>query len=279
MKKDKDLKVLSIIFVILLYISFIIYFCDYTNFKETEVNIYNKLNYNNIDDLIASKIDYFYDEYNLTISFSEDIKYLSEEYDISILYDKNTILNTLEELEKYCSTYNKEFFKKFSNYGMSGITIYIVDSITANNSLESTFVRGLYKKKNTNYIIVASLENQNYIKTLHHETMHAIEDYLNSCEETFNNWYKLNPTDFVYNHIYYVNQTYSDTLVDNIDNYDVYFVDNYARSTSSEDRARIYEYISSNTSLEQYPNLNAKSIYLKKAILRYFPELNNVFNF
>lgn len=242
--------------------------------SDIESNLVSSANYEN--DLIKSKIDYYQENYNVTINLTDNPTYLSSNYNITTLNNYNEIIDVLEDLERYFLVFNKEFFSRFSNYGMDGLEIYLVDSITNNtrSNMGNASVVGLYINKNNKYNIVISVDSEENITTIaYHETMHAIEDYLQGQGVTFSNWNNLNPDDFTYSNVYYTNQTFTDTLNNNKYSNAIYFVDNYARSNALEDRARMFEYLCQGEDFNEYPHLNNKINYIKRTLLNNFPEL------
>ncbi len=243
------------------------------NIYDIEANITYFNTYEN--DLITSKINYYQDNYNVSINLVDNPSNLSNNYNIKGLNNYNDIINTLNTLEKYFSVFNKEFFSRFDDYGMDGIEIYFAEDITANNgTLDSARVVGLYVNKNNKYNIIISVNSGEDITTIvFHETMHVIEDYLRSQKITFSNWNKLNPNNFTYSNIYYTNKEFNDTLNNNKYYNNIYFVDNYARSNAIEDRARMFEYLCKGENFTEYPHLYNKISYLKRIILNNFPEL------
>ena len=229
-------------------------------------------------ELITSKINYYKNEYNVNINIYDDPSNLSSNYSITKTTNYNDIIDALEDLERYFLVFNEEFFANFTEYGMSGLEIYLADDIKATSTSEITnaSVVGLFVKKNSKYNIVLKVNAEENINTIaFHETFHAIEDYLASFNITFANWDNLNPDGFTYSNIYYTNQTFTDTLGFNKYANSIYFVDNYARSNVMEDRARMFEYICQGEDFSEYPHLNAKVNYIKRILLANFLSLYN----
>ena len=52
------------------------------------------------------------------------------------------------------------------------------------------------------------------------------------------------------------------------------FLDNYARSSAVEDRARMFEFICLGNDFSRFPRLYEKANYIKEIIFKYFPELS-----
>ena len=225
--------------------------------------------------LINDKINEYKNNYGVYINIYDDPSYLDDQYNVYKLNNYNDIINALEELEDYFKIFNYDFFNRFNKNNFNGFEIYLVSGINVNNSnYNSVDVVGLFTLKNNKYIIAVDVSDIEDIETIAcHETMHAIEYYLNNNKIYFNEWNSYNPYDFSYNGVYYTNRSFYDTLDSYKFNEDVYFVDNYARSNVLEDRARTFETICREEDYSKYPNFNAKIDYLKNVILSNFPEL------
>lgn len=232
--------------------------------------------YENI--LINNKIKYLENNYNVTISFDVDSG-LHGDYEISKITNYNDIVNALSYVEDYFLMFNKEFFTRFYEMNMNGLKIFLASDIKGSkDGYNLTDVVGLSYQKNNTYIIVVKANNS-LLKTLAHETMHTIDNYLILNGYTYDTWNSLNNYGFTYSHKYYINETYTDTLNNYENNEDVYFVDAYGRSSEKEDRARIFEQICLGKDLSEYPNLYNKEKYLKNEIVTYFPEISYIKNF
>lgn len=232
--------------------------------------------YENI--LINNKIKYLKNNYNVTISFDVDSG-LHGDYEISKITNYNDIVNALSYVEDYFLMFNKEFFTRFYEMNMNGLNIFLASDIKGSkDGYNLTDVVGLSYQKNNTYIIVVKANNS-LLKTLAHETMHTIDNYLILNGYTYDTWNSLNNYGFTYSHKYYINETFTDTLSNYENNEDVYFVDAYGRSSEKEDRARIFEQICLGKDLSEYPNLYNKEKYLKNEIVTYFPEISYIKNF
>ncbi len=232
--------------------------------------------YENI--LINNKIKYLKNNYNVTISFDVDSG-LHGDYEISKITNYNDIVNALSYVEDYFLMFNKEFFTRFYEMNMNGLKIFLASDIKGSkDGYNLTDVVGLSYQKNNTYIIVVKANNS-LLKTLAHETMHTIDNYLTLNGYTYDTWKSLNNYGFTYSHKYYINESFTDTLSNYENNEDVYFVDAYGRSSEKEDRARIFEQICLGKDLSEYPNLYNKEKYLKNEIVTYFPEISYIKNF
>lgn len=251
-----------------------IYIYDLSSIEKIDND--TKSSYENI--LINNKIKYLKNNYNVTISFDVDSG-LHGDYEISKITNYNDIVNALSYVEDYFLMFNKEFFTRFYEMNMNGLKIFLASDIKGSkDGYNLTDVVGLSYQKNNTYIIVVKANNS-LLKTLAHETMHTIDNYLILNGYTYDTWKSLNNYGFTYSHKYYINETYSDTLSNYENNEDVYFVDAYGRSSEKEDRARIFEQICLGKDLSEYPNLYNKEKYLKNEIVTYFPEISYIKNF
>lgn len=225
---------------------------------------------------ISDKIDFYQEYYGVTINLEDNPNNLSNDYQIVKATNNNDITEALDELEYYFLVFNQEFFSRFSTHGMDGLNIYFASSISSGNhgSSESAEIVGLYLNKDNKYNIVICINsNEDILNIIFHETFHAIEAYLRAFNVTFSRWNSLNPSGFTYTNVYYTNMTFSDVYGYNNNDNEIYFVDNYARSSEMEDRARTFEQVGLGTNLTNYPHLNAKVNYLKQVLLTNFPEL------
>ena len=225
---------------------------------------------------ISDKIDFYQEYYGVTINLEDNPNNLSNDYQIVKATNNNDITEALDELEYYFLVFNQEFFSRFSTHGMDGLNIYFASSISSGNhgSSDSAEIVGLYLNKDNKYNIVICINsNEDILNIIFHETFHAIEAYLRAFNVTFSRWNSLNPSGFTYTNVYYTNMIFSDVYGYNNNANEIYFVDNYARSSEMEDRARTFEQVGLGTNLTNYPHLNAKVNYLKQVLLTNFPEL------
>lgn len=252
-----------------------LYIYDVSKIEKNEEE--NALYYEN--NLIDKKINYFKENYNVNIFAYENPSNLNSNYYITKVTNYNDLINALNYIEDYFIFFNKEFFSRFYEYNMTGLNIYFAENIKGiTNGYNNANVVGVSFKKNNDYVIVLSLNSgENVANILAHETMHIIDSYLNLKNASFNYWNDYNPSGFVYSYTYYPNEIYKDTLVANKEyENNIYFVDNYARSSAEEDRARLFEYVCKGEDFYNYPHLYEKMKYLKSVLLSNFPELKSV---
>lgn len=225
--------------------------------------------------LINDQINYYQDYYNVTINLIDDIKLTDSSYDIDLVNNNYIISNSLDYLGDYFKVFNKKFFNRFYENNMNGLNIYLASSIDNDYDYgKNTDIVGLFFKQDNKYIIVIDVtSNESLAKISFHETMHAIEEYLSMNNVYFRNWNSLNPDNFNYSDSYNIS-FYSDVLGNNKNRNEIYFLDNYARSSAIEDRARMFEFMCLGNDFSRFPRLYEKASYLKEVIFKYFPELS-----
>lgn len=275
-------KVYLVSYFIIIFITIACY-SFFIGFNQVENNVNNNITTITYEDvyseevkLIDDQINYYESNYNVNISLIDDIKLSETTYDIDLLYNNYEISNALDSLGDYFKVFNKDFFNIFYDNNMNGIKIYLADDINKleNNYIDNSKVVGLFFKYDNYYIIIIDTNSDEPIaKIAFHETMHAIDEYFNMNNITFSNWNNYNPAYFTYTNII-LNDNYADVLGNNKNRDNIYFIDNYARSSEDEDRARTFEFLCLGEDFKYYPNLYAKASYLKRMLKYYIPEIN-----
>ena len=82
--------------------------------------------------------------------------------------------------------------------------------------------------------------NEQLEQNLYHELFHAMDSYILTETNTYDDWRKLNPTGFTYDYSYITNE-YRDPK-DYLEPETRAFIDLYSMSYPKEDRARILQY-------------------------------------
>ena len=268
-----------IVVTITVILCYSIYIGFDTNTLSENTNSVARISYDEIISeeakLIDSQVEYYQDYYNVTINLIDDIKLTDSNYDIDLVNNNYTITTALDYLGDYFKVFNKEFFNRFYENNMNGLNIYLATHIdNGSNYGENTDIVGLFFKQDNKYIIVIDVtSNESLAKIAYHETMHAIEEYLRLNNVYFRDWDSLNPYGFNYSGSYSTG-TYNDVLGNNTNHNNIYFLDNYARSSAVEDRARMFEFVCLGNDFSRFPRLYEKANYIKEIIFKYFPELS-----
>ncbi len=248
---------------------------------------------NKLSESMTSNNNYKYkiDSYELVSKIKEELNVNMYIYDKGIRYfnDFYALPNYNDELThdrlnktyEILSSFKKEFYDKFYINDNNGIEIYFTDLVAPSNTNTQAKNPSAYSLvMNNTYIIALNINLDGYEKTLCHELMHTIENNMQDMynnkiikNEPFNKWEELNPKNFKYNNSYTkeLNDKYTISSKE-----DIYFIDSYSHTYSSEDRARIFEQFCTNENiLKQYPNINKKAKYLKNEIINIYPIIKN----
>ncbi len=177
---------------------------------------------------------------NIQNTYGVTVKYGSETngYNVgglstSPITDSNAISEALNNLNNCMSKYPRGFFQEMRNGGMP-LTIYLISHYSQ---------AGVTGVTDSNYsrAIISIACDYSFPESFHHENFHYIERYINKFGGFFNNWSRFNPYGFTYNNIdsnlSYTRNGYSP---------DSYFVNNYAQTDETEDRASTFEYMTAN---------------------------------
>ena len=195
---------------------------------------------------------------------------IQKKYSVSILYGKDTIgysvksgddtistvpiensttINAqLTRLKNTLSIYPKDMFKEIKDGGIP-LTIILV-----NNFSEET-ITGVTDSTYT-YANISIAAIYPFEESFYHESYHYIERYMFKKGANFNSWDILNPSGFSYGNSY-TNYSYSNTFEENAP-----FVNNYAQTAATEDRASTFEYMMASTKASC---LNEGNVIWKKA--------------
>lgn len=156
--------------------------------------------------------------------------------------DPERIATQLDFLELALSGYPEGFIDQlyYDNYQM--IHIHLVADLTAKPHYGTGGSYGAFVQPNNGYYLMVINTNFAAEGTYYHEFSHIIDDYLEwdswhreDALYSEEGWAALNPPDFEYTWNYGVHQEFSG-------DWDKYFIDHYAMTNPTEDRARTLEY-------------------------------------
>ena len=172
--------------------------------------------------------------YGITIQYGKDLKdYEVGGLSIVPLVDSNIINENLNYLNHAMSVFPDGFWKEIKNGGIP-LTVYLIDSF-------STYGVTGVTDSNYNRAIMSIAVQYGFEESFYHETYHYIERYMMKKGYHFTNWNSYNPANFSYGTIN-GNNSYNRTFTS-----DVYFVNDYAQTNESEDRASTFEYMMSSS--------------------------------
>lgn len=193
-------------------------------------------------------------------------------YTLEAEYQVPLILDCLEQLDQAMGQYPNGFLKKTALGTDSGILrICLVRGIYGNadaGTLSSVPGVQFWDEQENAYLCLAA--GADLTSSFHHELFHVIDNRVLGTSNAYDDWEKLNPDDFTYDNNYLLNQVRTDLVY--LDGTQRAFVDQYAMSFATEDRAMIMEYamMDGNEELFQLPMLQKKLAQLCQGIRQTF---------
>ena len=159
-------------------------------------------------------------------------------------YQVPVIRNELKELEVFLSLYPQGFLQTAAATTASGrIQLCLVRSILGNADASEAFdeVVGLqYWDDSNNAYLSLSAAQDLLVQNACHEMFHIIDSRVLTMCKAYDDWSKLNPKGFEYDHDYIANLSREDEQW--LSGPERAFIDRYSMSYPREDRARIMEY-------------------------------------
>ena len=216
------------------------------------------------------------EKYGIEIRIAEQLDEDYLDFKVETMLDENQIEVALDVLEKGLSIYPENFLKQLLYGSIREIELHLGGALTSLTQPEgevngfASYAGFAQERYGKNVFVLDISDCSNLEAYLHHELFHLVEYKLNFDamirEEAIyseEEWMKLNPEGFSYADSTYI-------LPEEIYNeeYDVWFIDIYSRTTPKEDRARIMEY----AMLGDYnmfilaPHRQAKLEYLNRCI-------------
>lgn len=203
-------------------------------------------------------------KYGVNVFVGEDGAKSVSAYEVKTCMDKSIINAALDSIEKQLARYPKAILSNLKTRDGDGLDICLSGAISGrtSNALES--VNGFAASAKNRNMIVIDARYGNLQSILSHEVSHIIDKRISMAEiflerDFEEEWNSLNPKGFEYTNSYvgsdgvpsyYGNNKYTPyelISANNIEN--VYFIDSYAKTYATEDRARLLEYVIKTSSI------------------------------
>lgn len=225
--------------------------------------------------------DQIADKYGVRILIGENCKTDLIDYVAKQIYEVRLIEQTLEELEGVLKQYPSDFFDQIGRYGEDTLVFYLVGEISSQGENTISSAAALYNGfTKEQYIAIDCSQYQGLKQTLYHEISHAIDTFLVENGDSYNydqDWNKLNPDGFQYEYSYSEDNEISfDYCYWSDEPEDTYFIDTYAKTYQTEDRARLMEYALKDgiAVYQEYPHLMEKLEVMYEEIYTTFDTTN-----
>ena len=192
------------------------------------------------------------DKYSITIHYGEETRgYSVSGIATEIITDESVINSQLVRLKQALGVYPEGLFREIKNGGIP-LTIMLVNKYSEAN------VTGVTDSSYSDATISISAAYA-FEESFYHESYHYIERYMFKEGANYNTWDSLNPQEFQGWGTIDGNLSYSNTFSATAP-----FVNNYAQSEASEDRASTFEYMMASSKASC---LNRENIVWRKAKL------------
>ena len=272
-------KVLTFLIVVLaILISYVgISFSKYNNSYIVESNIFESESESIIESTIESeeelplnvrndnKRKYLEEKYGITVYYgSEYPNYTVISDSISLLSDENSIMASLNRLERLLSKYPDSLFKEMRDGGLPVHILLVKDFEGVDNLL------GVTDTRNTDHAVITTKYTSRFEYTFNHEMMHYLDRFmmLKKGLKPESTWNALNPSDFKYGYSYDSIYQYTKRESD-------YFTSLYSETYFMEDRAEVFAAMME-TNITYYKCFkNGNPLYYKAS--RISEELNTYF--
>ena len=241
------------------------------NNKKVDDNSNNN-EFSSIDEINNKLREEIQKRYSVTISYGSETNGYNVKNGNSIIHtnpitDSNVINNQLKQLDQTLSLYPSGMFKEIKNGGIP-LKIILIDSYSDSNITGVT-------DSSYEYANISIAAKYPFGESFYHESYHYIERYMFKNGANFNSWDALNPSGFTWNTID-GSLSYSNTF-----SQDAPFVNNYAQTAATEDRASTFEYMMANSKascLNNGTTVWKKANYMAKMIKQVIGSVRNSSN-
>ena len=213
--------------------------------ENTDNNDSNRIN-NRREEIINNPVDgvnYALREeiekkYGLTIKYGSEtdgysIHTSSGTISTNSISNSEIIYKQLDSLKKVLSLYPNGLFQEIKKGGIP-LTIMLIQDFSESSITGIT-------DSSYSYANISISAIHDFEESFFHESYHYIERYMFKKGASFNSWSSLNPADFEYGTIY-SGYSYNVTF-----SQDSFFVNNYAQTAATEDRASTFEFMMGST--------------------------------
>ena len=180
------------------------------------------------NDVLRKNIE---NKFGISVKYGTDTEgYKVDTLSTVSMTDKNEIKKALLDMEATISLFPEDLFWELKNNGYP-LTIYLIKNYSIEN------ITGITESY-SNRVNISIATKFSFGETFNHEVYHYLENFITKFKgASYSSWNTLNLSNFTYgsaiSDLSY-NRTYSE---------DAYFVNNYAQTSASEDRASTFEYM------------------------------------
>ena len=253
---------------------------DYRNETQTDTSAYFP-RYGELSEGLKSYRDELEQKYGIYFYIGTEVAASDFSYDCQVVTDEKRIYEALQKIEEILGMYPEGFFEQLKSAGIRNLAFYLAGNLKGKYASSLEYADAFAGDNGYERSIVLDIRSWNLHDNLIHEISHWIDDYIERKElllgtDSFETEYaKLNPEGFEYlcsyvsgeavrKYIYYFDEPERRE--------EFYFIDDYAQTYPTEDRARCFEYLMSDKGADYYqcPHIYQKMEYIAKSIRQYF---------
>ena len=231
---------------------------------------------------LRTEADKLEEKYGVEIYLGEECSNILGGYTVAPLTEYSRVEDALEMLDEEMSKYPENFFEQFDYSWIKGLDIYLAGTLKGIKEDVLNYAGGFKAIYNEKIALVLDCNDLAVESIFHHELCHAIEEKIVDASYSEENpmfhddkWNAMNPYADMYTYTYanYGFSKYQKYTYDR-DEKGSYFVDSYAMTYPSEDRARLFESVMSeelfDIDFERAPNLMKKINYFATCMRQVF---------
>lgn len=235
---------------------------------------------------LKEKADAMEEKYGVEIYIGEECGNYAGGYSSAPYIGYENVEYALEKFEYALSKYPEGFFKQFDDSYNKGLHVYLAGELRGVADDVLDLAGGFKDTENSKIILYINCDFSHMIEsTFHHELCHAIDEKIINADLERETpllsdevWGALNPMPDMYTFTYdeygfddNYKYVYDIGMYDSLS--DVYFIDSYAMTYPTEDRARIFEAIMGDIYMidfETTPHLQEKITYFSECMRQTF---------
>lgn len=222
------------------------------------------------EQIVYQRVQWLSEKYGLDIRIAEQCALEYDEFIGAMVTDTQVLTTALDLLEQSLASYPENFFRQLPFGRMDSIRIELIGGLRRKDWPEDaafTSFAAFTQDKGDHYLMVVDVHSS-YVGTYYHEFSHIIDRkmewdsiYREGALYSEDGWLELQPEGFSYSYNYQM-------LPENWSQYLNWFVDDYAMTMPTEDRARVLEYAMNGWewSFVDRPNLLPKLAYYCRCI-------------
>lgn len=220
-------------------------------------------------------------KYGILIYMGTEISASEFAYECQVITREEVLWEALEVIDEVLQLYPDGFLEQLKSGGIKNLAFYLAGNLEGKYENNLDYAAALACDNGYERCIVMDVYEWNLYNNLIHEISHWIDSYIEGKEILLgessyeSDFALLNPEDFEYTYSYVSGEAMQEYIYifDEPERVEqCYFIDAYAQTYPTEDRARCFEYLMSEEGeiYRNCPHIYKKMSYLAESIRKYF---------